>query len=87
MKITTKLGEMAGQISDASGVSGMLIKSFDNNFVFRVTTEDGSHKDFKIRHDDLSITIDADELAAFYEFEDGSAVLDHSPEVLGLDKV
>lgn len=39
-----------------------------------------------MRHDDLSATIDADELAAFYRAGEHD-ILDHGPEVLGLKEI
>ena len=48
--------------------------------------EDGTFTDYEIRHDDLSVTINADELASFFQIDD-RFVLDHSPQVLGLEKV
>ena len=70
----------------AAGISGVLIKDAEGGFVFRVYHEDGTFTDYEIRHDDLSITIDADGLASFYQIGD-RFILDHSPQVLGLKKV
>jgi hypothetical protein len=78
----------AGRVFDvtpAGGVNGVLIRS-GSAFLFRVYRNDGTFKDYEICHDDLSVTIDSDELASFYS--DGEHhILDHSPEVFGLKKV
>jgi len=78
----------AGKVSTAtpaSGKNGILIRSL-GTFFFRVYHADYTFTDYEIRHDDLSVTIDQDSLAAFYT--DGQHhVLDHAPEVLGLEPV
>jgi len=73
-------------VKDASSVSGVLIKLFGGGFAFRVYDGKKNFVDYDICHDDLSITINADELASFYSHED-QHVLDHSPNVLGLKKI
>ena len=78
----------AGKVSTAppaSGKNGILIRSL-GTFFFRVYHADHTFTDYEIRHDDLSVTIDQESLAAFYT--DGQRhVLDHAPEVLGLEPV
>jgi len=74
------------RVKDASSVSGVLTKLFGGGFAFRVYDEKNNFVDYEICHDDLSITINADELASFYSHKD-QHVLDHSPKVLGLKKV
>jgi hypothetical protein len=76
-------GGKAAQVTPAAGVRGILIRTFGGKIAFRVYTGDGEFIDYDIRHDDLSVTIDDDELAAFYRV-DGHDILDHSPQVLGL---
>ncbi|MDO5626319.1 MAG: hypothetical protein Q4G71_16730 [Pseudomonadota bacterium] len=70
----------------AAGVSGVLCRSWDEQgrpaCFFRVTQVDGSFKDYRLRHDDLSVTIASDELASFYETVDGDGWLDHPSSVL-----
>ena len=44
------------------------------------------HADYEVLHDDLSVTIDVDAMAAFYRVGERD-VLDHSPDVLGLKKI
>lgn len=77
-----------GRVSDvapAGGVKGILIRS-GAEFSFRVYGRDGSFTDYDIHHDDLTITIDSDELASFYS--DGEHhILDHSPNVFGLKRI
>ncbi len=76
-----------GRVFDAApagGVKGVLIRN-GTEFLFRVYKGDGSFADYEIHHDDLSITINPDELASFYD--DGERhILDHSPNVFGLKK-
>lgn len=73
-------------VRPAAGVKGILIRTLDGTLVFRVYHDREHFTDHEIRHDDLSVTIDADALAAFYEVG-GRDILDHSPEVLGLKKI
>lgn len=72
-------------VKKAAGVSGVLIKDAAGNFVFRVYGKEGGFTDYDIRDDELSVTIAEDELAAFYQFDD-RFVLDHDPQVLGLEE-
>ncbi|HID28754.1 MAG TPA: hypothetical protein EYP19_01980 [Desulfobacterales bacterium] len=68
----------------AAGVKGILIRSGSEYFL-RVYGDGSTFIDYEIRHDDLSVTIDSDELAAFYS--DGEHhTLDHSPSVFDLKK-
>jgi len=69
----------------ASGVSGVLCRDAEGDFFFRVYHPDGSFTDYELRHDDLPVTIAPDALASFYRLDDQN-VLDHSPEVLGLER-
>jgi len=71
-------------VKPAASVTGILLRSYDGGHsVFRVKQEDGTRKDYYVRHDDLTVTVDEWELAAFYECEDGENYLDHPPSVLG----
>ncbi|VAW64897.1 hypothetical protein MNBD_GAMMA10-2311 [hydrothermal vent metagenome] len=74
------------QVHNASNVSGMLLRSFNGRYFFRVYTSHHEFTDYELNHDDLPITIDSDSLASFYTHGDNHS-LDHSPEVLGLQKV
>lgn len=76
-------GSKIARVEKAEGVTGMLIRGL-NGYKFRVYREDDSFTDYDLRHDDLSITIDQDALASFYVFDEETAILDHSPSVLGL---
>ena len=76
-------GGLPAEAKSAAGVKGVLIRTLDGVMMFRVYHDLERFTDYEIKHDDLSVTIDADELAAFYKVE-GRDVLDHSPEVLGL---
>ena len=64
----------------AKGMKGIILYTFNNQYVFRVYKEDHTFIDYDILHCDLDITIDSDD-AVLYEFEDGRAVLDHSFEI------
>ena len=79
-------GKKASDVSCADGVSGVLIKSFGGGFVFRRYFDDSTFIDYQVNHDDLSVTIDSDALAAFYSSGEYHS-LDHSPEVFGLKRV
>ena len=71
-------------VHDASGTKGILIRSVDE-YLFRVYESDGEFIDYEIRHSDLEVTISNDELATFYT--DGERyIIDHSPNVLGLEE-
>lgn len=66
-------------------MKGVLIRS-GTELLFRVYRNDGSFTDYDIYHDDLSVTIDPDELASFYS-DDERYLLDHSPSIFGLKEV
>lgn len=92
MKDKYLYGGQPAEVEPAAGVEGTIIRTFDGAMMFRVH-HDGEHlTDYEIRHDDLSVTIDKDALAAFYKAcprVDGDGehkILDHSPQVLGLKK-
>ena len=76
-------GGKPSKTESAEGVKGVLVHGVDG-YSFRVYSKDGSFVDYKIRHDDLPITIDQDALASFYILNKEVAILDHSPSVLGL---
>ncbi len=62
-----------------------LVLLFDKGIPFlRIYKKNHDFVDYKILHNDLSLTID-DEDAYIYELEDGELVIDHCPETLGLD--
>ena len=81
---TVRYGTSAAVVSPAAGVAGFLLKSADGSFFFRVYYAGGEFTDYDIRHDDLEVTISPDALASFYQIGD-RRILDHSPEVLGLE--
>jgi hypothetical protein len=78
-------GQPAG-VESAAGVKGILIRTFNGSMAFRVYHDREQFTDYEIRHDDLSVTIDADELASLYKIGDDH-FLDHSPQVLGLTEM
>ena len=78
-------GGKPAETRSAAGVKGTLIRTADGAILFRVYESGDRFTDYEIRHDDLGVTIDAEELAAFYRVG-GRDVLDHAPQVLGLTK-
>ena len=70
------------KLKSANGTSGVLLL-IGETWVFRVYHGDGEFTDYDIFHSDLSVTIN-DGDAYFYEREDGSVYLDHSPQTLGI---
>ncbi len=80
-------GKEVAEVTGANGVQGFLLRDGVNgSFFFRVYHENGEFTDYEILHDDLEVTITHDAFASFYQLGD-RLVLDHSPEVLGLEKV
>lgn len=66
----------------AAGTKGVVLRTHDGRSLFRVYRNPDDFTDYEIRHDELSVTIDADELASFYKVG-GDRLLDHSPQALG----
>jgi hypothetical protein len=85
MNDTYLYGSTPATVQSASGVKGVIIRTPDGEIAFRVYHDREHFTDHEIRHDDLSVTIDADELASFYKVGERD-ILDHSPKVLGLRK-
>ena len=85
MTSTYRYANSRAEEESASGVSGVLCGDSEGRFFFRVYHSDKSFTDYELRHDDLPVTIAPDALASFYRFHDQN-VLDHSPEVLGLER-
>jgi hypothetical protein len=79
-------GKQIATETPAGGVTGDLCRSLDSKYFFRIYHEDKTFTDYDLRHNDMTITIAADELASLYQFENGHRVLDHSSDVLGLTK-
>ena len=73
---------MTTKMQSADGVTGIIIHS-GGHYWFRVYEDLGEFKDYNLAHSDLSVTIN-DSDATFYEYENGTMSLDHSPETLGL---
>ena len=72
-------------VETSAGKKGILIRS-GSDYFFRVYHNNESFTDYELRIDDLSITIDPEELASFYNTGDRH-ILDHSPKVLDLNTV
>ena len=85
MKELYQYGGKKAEVENASGISGILCKSYGGSYFFRVYHQDKSFSDYDLVHDDLPITIDQNALASFYTFGEDQ-VLDHSPQVLGLEE-
>ena len=86
MKVKTSNGKIFSE-KPAAAVSGILCRTVDGNYFFRIYRKDGEFNDYDLRHSDLSVTIDSDELASFYEGENQVKFLDHSSQVLGWEKI
>lgn len=80
-----RYGNNRAEEEPASGVSGVLCRDSNGNYFFRVYHSDNAFTDYELRHDDLPVVIDQDALASFYRLDDHN-VLDHSPQVLGLQR-
>ena len=80
-----RYGNATAEATPAGGTTGVLCRGIHGEHFFRVYDRQGEFTDYALRHDDLTVTIAADELAAFYRIGDDH-LLDHSPEVLGLEE-
>lgn len=81
-----KYGGLPAEAESAAGVKGVIIRTLHGVWMFRVYRDPGNFTDYELRHDDLNVTIDEDALAVFYKVGKRD-ILDHSPEVLGLEKI
>lgn len=61
-------------VKPAAGVRGVILRSVEGELTFRVYHDAHGFTDYEIRHDDLSVTIAADELALFYEIASSTTV-------------
>lgn len=81
--------KMPAEVTPADVTKDMIIHALDGALMFRVYHDGGCSTDYEIRHDDLSVAIDNDELATFYRAcprvdGDGEGhILDHSPRCWG----
>ena len=62
----------------ANGVNGVLMRTLNGGYMFRVYDDEHNFVDYALQHSDLSVTI-TDEDAYFYL----NSVLDHAPATLG----
>ena len=86
-KIRTSSGKVLKEKS-AAGIRGVLIRTTPpETYLLRVYSDDGNFDDYRLRHSDLDITIDADFEASFYQDENGEKFLDHSPETLSWEVI
>ncbi len=70
---------------NAAGTKGVLCRSFEDAktlYFFRVYRDKETFDDYKLLHCDLSVTINENELASFYEDENGDKYLDETPETM-----
>ena len=86
MKVKTGKGKIFSE-KTANGVSGILCRTTEGRYFFRIYHGDKTFDDYDLMHDDLSVTIDADALASFYKGENDVKFLDHSSGVFGWEKV
>lgn len=76
------------RVRSAQGAEGILIRDvFDQKWYFRIYTNvtKSEFVNFELRHQNLCVQIAQDEMAAFYQDENGNGWLDYSPEVLGME--
>ena len=81
-----RYGGQPAEVKSAARIKGVIISTGSGQMLFRVYHDPERFTDYAIRHDDLSVTIDDDELAVFYKVGE-ECILDHSPEVLGLGRI
>lgn len=86
MKIDYLYGGRLAQVQSAAGTRGVLIRTVDGEILSRVYQGRELFTDYEIRNDDLTATVDEAELTVFYRIN-GNNILDHSPQVLGLEMV
>lgn len=83
---TVRNGHKNAEVSSANGTRGFLCKSaVDGSYFFRVYEANEAFTDYDLRHEELEVTISPDAMASFYRIGDDH-ILDHSPEVLGLQQ-
>ncbi len=80
-----RYGKATADVVSANGTHGFLLRG-PQGFFFRVYHASGEFTDYELRHDDLEVTIAPDAMASFYRIGK-NLILDHSPEVLGLEKI
>ncbi|MCE7983248.1 MAG: hypothetical protein DYG89_18905 [Caldilinea sp. CFX5] len=85
MKQQVRYGKQIATVKSADGVEGILIRSLNHRYFFRVYHGNGDFTDYDLRHFDLAVTI-CDSDAAFYQVGDRH-ILDHAPATLGLEEV
>ncbi|HEU0203591.1 MAG TPA: hypothetical protein VFR86_24540 [Burkholderiaceae bacterium] len=83
---TVRYGKSRAIARPAAGIKGFLLRGVDGKYFFRVYRDAGEFIDYELRHDDLEVTVSVDALASFYEIGE-RRILDHSPEVLGLETI
>lgn len=81
-----RYGTAVAEVSPAEGVTGILCSTIGGKYFFRVYHAAGEFTDYRLRHNDLEVTISQEALASFYRIGD-DGILDHSPQVLGLAEV
>lgn len=80
-----RYGGRDASVLPAAGLTGILCRSFDGEYFFRVKKGQRGFRDYRLAHSDLKVTISTDEEAALYRIG-ADGVLDHAPETLGLKR-
>ena len=74
------------KVCPAGGTTGFICRdAIDGKPFFRVYEENHTFVDYRLGHDDLEVTISHETQASFYRSQNDD-VLDHSPEVLGINE-
>jgi hypothetical protein len=74
--------KMKTKIENAKGKEVCIFHGADGEFYVRVYGLNNSFKDYAMKFADLWVQVTSNDIC-FYEAEDGTAWIDHSPEVYG----
>lgn len=84
--VVVQYGTSVVEARPAEGVTGVLCHGASGGpTFFRVYGAEGAFTDYTVRHEELAVTIAPDAMASFYILGE-EPVLDHSPQVLGLQR-
>jgi hypothetical protein len=76
---------MSTKIVNAKGKEICIFYDFDGEYYVRVYGLNNSFKDYAMKFTDLFAEVTSDDIC-LYEAEDGTAWIDHSPEVYGREQ-
>jgi hypothetical protein len=76
---------MSTKIVNAKGKEICIFYGVDGKYYVRVYGPNNSFKDYAMRFTDLFAEVTSDDIC-LYEAEDGTAWIDHSPEVYGREQ-